>query len=1006
MNKKLLFIIISLGIFGLSSFQLNAQNSDFEGTVDALWTNTSNWLGGVIAVDRATIKADVDLETGPRTVKEMRFIGAGPYTVSNGTFIVGDAGSNNTINNGTLGTVGIFDTDCVFTVNVDGKRFRNNGTIIFNGTLEVGGNVNTFLDLAGGDHYELNGTVTGTNLLKIQGSVILGASSDLTGYTGDYEVSNSNSLVSNTTNVFINASKSLSLDGTGTLTVNGANTVEGDILRLASTAGAAEVTFNANQNSMNNLSVDTQTLALNFDPAVTEVVFSGIGTMTGVVDLKNYTSGVLQIGNTATTVSQTILDTWLLDGNEPADGTITQDTNGDILVSLCVTPTDVTTLVATETGAAQIDLSWVSPTCFEEILVVAKEASAVTVMPTGDGSLYIADATFGSGTDLGTGEYAVFKGGTEAVTVSGLNSLTTYHFTVFTRTGTSWNSGVTTTATTNNTFTSITAANNANLSWEDTSSWIGGTVPSAASDDVTINAGLIINSDVELNDMVNNARVTVNAGFFLDVQDLTCTASNILVILKATSNSFASLIVNTLSSSTSSLIYDRIIANTPINDLVSSPVGNMDFSSLAVNSQNENRLYINPSDANEYLVGPFDNTDGTYGTFSVGIDDAYVFDSGKGYRMATNVGNIGQIRFQGEFPMGAIGIALTDESGTNATTGKWNLIGNPHPSYIDFETFFTANKAQFDTGDYQAVYGYAGRDGNDDPIWTIWNQITIDDLAVTEKIAPGQAFFVASKPGGSTTDVSFTPAMRTAGIDDDFMLGRSAASVNLALAEITMSKGNAVYNTDIYFVDNQTRGLDPGYDAGAYLGSANGIYTNLVDDNQGVELAIQALPYNDFNDVVVPLGVKSDAGVQLTIGLNTTATTIPSDVNVYLEDNVTNTWTLLNTGNYVFTPTVALNTTGRFFLHFTAQALSINDDVLNGLTIFADQSSKTVVVKGQLASNTTAVIYDMQGRLVVQQDLEQANTTHTINVNALHTGVYIVQLGNASQSRTQKVIIK
>ena len=118
-----------------------------------------------------------------------------------------------------------------------------------------------------------------------------------------------------------------------------------------------------------------------------------------------------------------------------------------------------------------------------------------------------------------------------------------------------------------------------------------------------------------------------------------------------------------------------------------------------------------------------------------------------------------------------------------------------------------------------------------------------------------------------------------------------------------------------------------------------------------------------------------------------------------------NTWTLLNSSDYVFTPSASINGTGRFYVHYSSTTLTIKDDLLNGLNIYTEQSSKTVVVKGKLTNDTTAVIYDVQGRKVLQQELDSAHTTNTINVNALTTGIYIVQLENNSQVKTQKVIL-
>ena len=323
-----------------------------------------------------------------------------------------------------------------------------------------------------------------------------------------------------------------------------------------------------------------------------------------------------------------------------------------------------------------------------------------------------------------------------------------------------------------------------------------------------------------------------------------------------------------------------------------------------------------------------------------------------------------------------------------------------YPSYLDFTTFFNLNKTQFDTGAFQALYGYNGAASGDK-----WEAYNLLNLPPDGKITPGQGFFV--KTIASTTGtVTFTPAMRTIGSSDDFIVGRSANNLNIALAKLHLSNSSDTYSTDIYFVDNQTRGLDPGYDAGAYLGASNGIFTNLVENNTGIDMAIQALPYNDFNDVVVPLGIKGEAGIQLTIGLDTETVSLPSNINVYLEDNVTNTWTILNTGDYVFTPASTLNGTGRFYVHFSSSTLSTEDNLLNGLNIYSEQATKTVVVKGQLNSDTTAAIYDVQGRLIVQNALNTSNTTNTINVNALKAGIYIVELKSNTQNRTQKIIIK
>ena len=85
--------------------------------------------------------------------------------------------------------------------------------------------------------------------------------------------------------------------------------------------------------------------------------------------------------------------------------------------------------------------------------------------------------------------------------------------------------------------------------------------------------------------------------------------------------------------------------------------------------------------------------------------------------------------------------------GTDATYGRWNLIGNPFPSYLDLNDFFTNNTGNLESGTTNGcnmpmmvmiVY--------DGSVWTIYN----GNNSSGQYIAPGQAFFVASD---SQTDV-------------------------------------------------------------------------------------------------------------------------------------------------------------------------------------------------------------------------------------------------------------
>jgi hypothetical protein len=108
------------------------------------------------------------------------------------------------------------------------------------------------------------------------------------------------------------------------------------------------------------------------------------------------------------------------------------------------TPPVVTSLSNTP-GGNSLSVNWTNPSsCIDEILVIARSGSAVTATPTGDGSAYTANNTFGSGSAVSAGQFAVYKGTGNSVNILGLTNGTTYHVSVFTRSGSIWSAGVST----------------------------------------------------------------------------------------------------------------------------------------------------------------------------------------------------------------------------------------------------------------------------------------------------------------------------------------------------------------------------------------------------------------------------------------------------------------------------------------------------------------------------------------------------------------------------------
>jgi len=502
-------------------------------------------------------------------------------------------------------------------------------------------------------------------------------------------------------------------------------------------------------------------------------------------------------------------------------------------------------------------------------------------------------------------------------------------------------------------------------------------------DDIIIESGT---ANISANTLCNILTVDPGAAIVIDSGvTLTTDAIN----LNSNSQQYSSLISD--GTIVGTVTYKRYTSQLGTNDLISAPISGQlfpDFAGLNVNLAASGTLRA---------FAPYDTSSGAYQNYDILTQETTSIDAGMGYRAATIDGST--LTFTGAPRTDdVLDVVISDDAGG----GAWNLIGNPYPSYLDFDAFFTQNKTQLNNTLYQAIYGYDGDTSNG---WTVWNQATIDSPAMEELIAPGQAFFVKSKSGGGLVD--FTTSMRTTGSSDDFILGRTtSSSPHYGHITLNSSSEDLDFNTDFYFNSNATQGFDPGYDTGLYsqIPPAFSIYSHLVENNSGIPFAVQAFDPDSMYDVVIPLGVNASQGQELTLSI--LETDMPDDINIYLEDTADNSFTLLNTNDYIFTADDNLNGTGRFYLRFSVDVLSIFESNLDTITIYAASKTKTIHVNGELQSKTKAKLYDVNGRLIFTNELKSNSSRQIIDVSHLTAGIYIIELDSQTNARRiEKLII-
>jgi hypothetical protein len=98
--------------------------------------------------------------------------------------------------------------------------------------------------------------------------------------------------------------------------------------------------------------------------------------------------------------------------------------------SSCTPPaTQASNFSTSNVTNSSITVSW-SRGSGNSVFVVARAGSAVNADPI-NGNFYTANAAFGSGSQVGTGNYAVYDGMGTSVNVTGLSAGTVYHFAIY-----------------------------------------------------------------------------------------------------------------------------------------------------------------------------------------------------------------------------------------------------------------------------------------------------------------------------------------------------------------------------------------------------------------------------------------------------------------------------------------------------------------------------------------------------------------------------------------------
>ena len=471
--------------------------------------------------------------------------------------------------------------------------------------------------------------------------------------------------------------------------------------------------------------------------------------------------------------------------------------------------------------------------------------------------------------------------------------------------------------------------------------------------------------------------------------------------LNSDSDEFSSIIIG--GTVTGNISYNRYVNSVGTNewDLIGAPVEGQSINSFV--TANASTL---ASNGDAYAIGYYDNYWNEWENYTTS-SNWYPFDGnfllGMGFQMATING--GTLKFTGAPAATNKTWPIIDSSegvGEGGGGGtRWNLVANPFPSYIHGNTnadssnnFLTVNTDKLHDS-YEAIYGYDA-DGSG---YTAYN-----NTSSALNLAPGQAFMVASD-NTSSDNISFTTDMRTIVGGDDLIVGDILEDTFELIIKLYDGDTELDY-TKFYFADGLSLGLDPGYDAGNFNQGAS-LMSRLVEEDEGVGLVINAMGLESVNDVVVPLEINRESGNSFRISIDTFD--IYAGTNVYLEDNVQGTMTLLNEQDFELTPENNLSGVGRFFIHLTETTFSIDNEVeTNLLNVYKLDRNNFIIVEGlaSQANKTRLDLYNLLGKKVLSINLPNHTNSQTISTEGLSSGIYVIKLQSSNSLLTKKLIVK
>jgi hypothetical protein len=495
--------------------------------------------------------------------------------------------------------------------------------------------------------------------------------------------------------------------------------------------------------------------------------------------------------------------------------------------------------------------------------------------------------------------------------------------------------------------------------WDTDATWdIGQMAPVNDWARVSVNDNVNLNQDQTLLSLIifNSGSLTVNAGQHLTMDG---TLSNLSgtggLVLSADATGMASLIHNT--NGVEATVEQYLTSERW--HYVSSPVSNADISVYLDIYLKE---YDEPTAAWNYLVLP----------------TTLPMDPGKGYAAwaSDDLTGTTTVEFQGYLNNGDI--TLYPEYTPSSPNPGFNFVGNPYPSYLDWNSNWTT------TNIGPIAYFYDGTQ------YVNWNSSTNSGTATSGNIPPTQGFFVQAS--GASPALTLPQSERIHSSQGFYKEAYGYSSL------ITLNIAGNGYSDKIIIgsADGATNDFDIDFDAIDIIGfdKAPQMYVISPVRNLSVDI-VAALD----EERIIPVGIEVGESGIYSIKVEDME---GFESKIILEDIKENTFVELDRNDtYSFNADIN-DDPHRFNIHFKAGATGVEDSMNSSVSIYSFEDIVYINKPVDLTGDVT--IINMMGQEVVKTG---ATSGTIMNIKVTEgSGYYLVKLQSGNQLITQKVFIR